>query len=81
MSINTKFFYDFIIGDYDYGLICMPQMPWVKEKPKMQSFGRNERLPLVMAAIMGLQHAFAMVGGLITPPYVTTKVFLLNAFF
>jgi len=64
----------FFIGDYDYSALCMPQVPWAKDKPKMQFFARNERLPILMAAIMGLQHAFAMVGGLITPPYVVMKV-------
>lgn len=33
----------------------------------------DEPLPLLLAAIMGLQHAFAMVGGLITPPLVIFK--------
>jgi uric acid-xanthine permease len=30
----------------------------------------DEKIPYLLAAIMGLQHAFAMVGGLITPPLV-----------
>lgn len=30
-------------------------------------------LPLFLSLVMGLQHAFAMVGGLITPPYVVAK--------
>ena len=30
-------------------------------------------LPLLLSTVMGLQHAFAMVGGLITPPYVVAK--------
>ena len=33
----------------------------------------DEPIPLLLAAIMGLQHAFAMVGGLITPPLVVFK--------
>lgn len=33
----------------------------------------DEPIPFVLAAIMGLQHAFAMVGGLITPPLVVFK--------
>lgn len=36
----------------------------------LRSFQTDEPLPLVMSLLMGLQHAFAMVGGLITPPYV-----------
>lgn len=30
----------------------------------------NERLPIVLAALMGLQHCFAMIGGLIVVPFV-----------
>ena len=33
----------------------------------------DEPIPILLAAIMGLQHAFAMVGGLITPPLVVFK--------
>jgi len=33
----------------------------------------DEPIPIFMAMIMGLQHAFAMVGGLITPPLVVMK--------
>jgi xanthine/uracil permease len=33
----------------------------------------DEPIPLFLAAIMGLQHAFAMVGGLITVPFVIFK--------
>ena len=33
----------------------------------------DDPIPILMAAIMGLQHAFAMVGGLITPPLVVMK--------
>lgn len=31
-------------------------------------FGKDEKLPLLVAIVMGLQHALAMMGGLITPP-------------
>jgi NCS2 family nucleobase:cation symporter-2 len=34
----------------------------------------DEPIPILLALIMGLQHAFAMVGGLITPPLVVFKV-------
>jgi len=33
----------------------------------------DEPIPILLAALMGLQHAFAMVGGLITPPLVVFK--------
>jgi NCS2 family nucleobase:cation symporter-2 len=39
----------------------------------MQFFRKNDDLPILVALVMGLQHAFAMVGGLIVPPYVVMK--------
>lgn len=33
----------------------------------------DEKIPLFLALLMGLQHAFAMVGGLVTPPLVVFK--------
>jgi NCS2 family nucleobase:cation symporter-2 len=33
----------------------------------------DEPIPILLALIMGLQHAFAMVGGLITPPLVVFR--------
>lgn len=50
----------------DYKGLCMPNIPFLnKEKQKMPFFGVEEKLPLLVAAVMGLQHAFAMVGGLV----------------
>ena len=36
-------------------------------------FSQNDDLPILVALVMGLQHAFAMVGGLIVPPFVVMK--------
>lgn len=36
-------------------------------------FVPDEKIPFLLSALMGLQHAFAMVGGLITPPFVVFK--------
>ncbi|KWU43840.1 Xanthine/uracil permease, partial [Rhodotorula sp. JG-1b] len=35
---------------------------------KLPFFGPNDRLPVVLALVLGLQHALAMVGGLVVPP-------------
>jgi len=51
----------------------MPTVPWGKSTRKMPFFGRNDETPLFVAVIMGLQHAFAMLGGLIVPPFVVMK--------
>jgi uric acid-xanthine permease len=40
---------------------------------------QNDDLPILVAMVMGLQHAFAMVGGLIVPPFVVMK-FSVGAF-
>ena len=46
----------------DFRALCMPHIPFVhKERQKMTSFSVDQKLPLLVSAIMGLQHAFAMV--------------------
>lgn len=39
----------------------------------MNFYSLDEPIPILFALLMGLQHAFAMVGGLITPPLVVLK--------
>jgi len=71
MGLKEKIFGE---GDgYDYSTLCMPSMPWGKKRHPMKFYPLDEPLPLLLSLIMGLQHAFAMVGGLITPPYVVAK--------
>lgn len=54
--------------EYDYGKLCMPTFPFSKSKKEpLRFYGKDEKIPLVLALVMGIQHAFAMVGGLITP--------------
>jgi hypothetical protein len=43
--------------------------PWTTTNRKPSLFyGLNDNLGLVVAMLMGLQHAFAMMGGIVTPP-------------
>lgn len=73
MGLNAK---EKILGEgdgYDYSTLCMPSLPWGKKRQPMKFYPLNEPLPLLLSLVMGLQHAFAMVGGLITPPYVLAK--------
>ena len=52
----------------------MPTMPYCgKAKHPARFYSVDEPLPLLISLLMGLQHAFAMVGGLITPPYVVFR--------
>ncbi|KAG1674137.1 hypothetical protein FOA52_015768 [Chlamydomonas sp. UWO 241] len=52
--------------------MCMPAWnPWSKKihhDANMKFFGPNEPMPVFLMLVMGLQHALAMVGGIITPP-------------
>jgi len=67
---------EFIFGEgegYEYGALCMPTLPWKKSRKPMKFYPLDEPLPLMLSLVMGLQHAFAMVGGLITPPFVIAK--------
>eukprot|EP00934_Nitzschia_sp_Nitz4_P006516 Nitzschia sp. Nitz4//scaffold238_size30058//23094//25088//NITZ4_008005-RA/size30058-augustus-gene-0.19-mRNA-1//-1//CDS//3329543546//6506//frame0 len=69
-------FKETFIGDserYNYGHMCVPQVPWRKSNQKLNFYTKDEPIPIFLAAIMGLQHCFAMVGGLITPPLVVFK--------
>jgi hypothetical protein len=58
---------------YEYGALCMPSLPWKKQRHPMRFYPLDEALPILLSLVMGLQHAFAMVGGLITPPFVIAK--------
>ena len=58
MSMYAK-----LVGDFDWKALCMPSVPWSSETRKMQFFPRNDETPILVAMIMGLQHAFAMIGG------------------
>ncbi|EJD01748.1 xanthine/uracil permease [Fomitiporia mediterranea MF3/22] len=65
-------------GDYDYLWLCTPSLPL---SPSKQSNHRRQRrlppfyaldadIPLLLATACGLQHALAMLAGLITPPII-----------
>ncbi|KAG7337474.1 xanthine permease [Nitzschia inconspicua] len=59
-------------GDrYNYGQLCVPTYPCRKtQSSKINFYSKDEQIPYLLALLMGLQHCFAMVGGLITPPLV-----------
>ncbi|KAK9795575.1 hypothetical protein WJX73_005235 [Symbiochloris irregularis] len=65
---------DIIIGNYDWGYLCWPTWPYcrakfgLRERPIPPFYPVNQLLSICVALLMGLQHALAMVGGLITPP-------------
>lgn len=58
-----------LIGDYDYAFLFKPNLPFMKRtNSKSPFFGLNDHMPVVLALLLGLQHALAMLAGIITPP-------------
>jgi hypothetical protein len=57
-----------LIGNYNWKFLCMPTPPWNHDRPLPPFYGKDEKLSLLVAIVMGAQHALAMVGGIITAP-------------
>lgn len=57
---------------FEIAVYLQPQWPWcLKAAHKGPPFfPPDEVLSLFVAAVMGLQHALAMVGGIVTPPLI-----------
>lgn len=61
------------LGDYDYVWLCMPTLPTLKAQSKRRLppfYSLHANLPILLALSCGLQHALAMLAGLITPPII-----------
>ncbi|KXN81844.1 Purine permease [Leucoagaricus sp. SymC.cos] len=62
------------VGDYNYGWLCTPTLPFLPTNKKKDRdppfYALDDELPLVLAISSGLQHALAMLAGLITPPII-----------
>ncbi|KAF2227542.1 uric acid-xanthine permease [Elsinoe ampelina] len=58
-----------LVGEYDYAFLFRPSIPFVK-RPRRATpfFGINNDMPLLLALVLGFQHALAMLAGIITPP-------------
>ncbi|KAJ5907269.1 uncharacterized protein N7473_004185 [Penicillium subrubescens] len=69
-----------LIGDYDYGFLFRPDLPFMKRDPRPAPFfGLNEKIPVLLAFILGLQHALAMLAGVVTPPIILSSSLSLPA--
>jgi NCS2 family nucleobase:cation symporter-2 len=67
-AFTTK---DGLIGTYDYAFLFRPNLPFLKkERRAAPFFGLNDRMPILLAALLGFQHALAMLAGVITPPII-----------
>ncbi|KAJ4422717.1 hypothetical protein N0V82_002614 [Gnomoniopsis sp. IMI 355080] len=71
-SFKQAFFTrDGLIGNYDYAFLFTPNIPFVRRKRQAAPFfGLHDKLPVVLALLLGLQHALAMLAGIITPPII-----------
>lgn len=55
---------DGLIGDYDYAYLFTPRLPFTRQTRKSAPFfGLEDHVPVVLALILGLQHALAMLAG------------------
>lgn len=63
------------LGDYDYGYLFLPEIPFTKKAKKTQPFfGLNSDMPLFLGFILGFQHALAMLAGVVTPPIIIASM-------
>lgn len=64
---------DGLLGDYNYGVLFRPNLPFMSKGSgggKSPFFGLNDRMPVFLGLLLGLQHALAMLAGIITPPLI-----------
>ncbi|ROV93682.1 hypothetical protein VPNG_08863 [Cytospora leucostoma] len=65
---RTFFTRDGLIGDYDYAFLFTPTLPFMKRPVQVAPFfGLNDKVPVFLALLLGLQHSLAMLAGIITP--------------
>merc|ERR1712000_493609 len=67
-AVTTR---DGLVGSYDYAALFRPNIPFLRRKGARTAspfFGLHDRMPVVLAALLGFQHALAMLAGVITPP-------------
>lgn len=68
---KTFFTKEGLIGDYDYGFLFRPNLPFMKKSTQASPFfGLNDKMPVFLALLLGLQHALAMLAGVISPPLI-----------
>ncbi|KAJ9653957.1 hypothetical protein H2198_006945 [Neophaeococcomyces mojaviensis] len=67
-ALTTK---DGLVGDYDYAFLFKPNLPFMaKSRRAAPFFGLNDKMPVLLALLLGFQHALAMLAGVITPPII-----------
>ncbi|KAF8918302.1 Xanthine/uracil permease [Mucidula mucida] len=68
-------------GGYDYSWLCLPTMPFLRSYHTRSPpfYALDADMPLILAAASGLQHALAMLAGLITPPIIFASALNLDS--
>ncbi|VDB91533.1 unnamed protein product [Peniophora sp. CBMAI 1063] len=70
-------------GDYDYAWLCTPTLPSYTRAARTRRpppfYALEADMPLLLAIGCGLQHALAMLAGLITPPIIFAGSLSLDA--
>lgn len=73
-------------GDYDYAWLCTPTLPFAlhgrrpeRSRALPPFYALDADLPIILAITTGLQHALAMLAGLITPPIIFASALNLDA--
>lgn len=67
-AFTTK---DGLIGDYDYAFLFKPQLPFMKREIRAAPFfALNSSMPVILAMLLGFQHALSMLAGIISPPII-----------
>lgn len=73
VSVVRKTFFtkDGLVGEYDYAFLFRPNIPFLKRSRRAAPFfGLNDKMPVLLAMLLGFQHALAMLAGIITPPLI-----------
>lgn len=57
-----------LLGDYDYAFLFTPRIPFLtKTRSTAPFFGLEDKVPVFLALLLGLQHALAMLAGGVLP--------------
>lgn len=66
---------DGLLGDYDYMYLFMPDIPFRSKEVNTQPFfGLDTDMPILLGAILGFQHALAMLAGVVSPPMIIASL-------
>jgi hypothetical protein len=64
-SLTTR---EGLLGNYDYTYLFRPNLPFMhSQNITPPFFGLNDKMPWLLAILLGFQHTLAMLAGVITP--------------